>query len=705
MFRLPNLLIVVVFLTIVLPVRVWAQDEVRLDTSRVYELDAVVVTADRSASLLASSTASVSVLRAEEVRRLPGVRGLADALRLSPGFAFLNLDGLGYDPQATVRGFYGGGEAEYVVVLLDGQPLNNVETGQVNWNQIPLSGIASIEVMRGGASSLYGDAAIGGVINVVTAKEAAPSTRWTVAGGTHGSFLGQAAVNGSWNGRAVSIFGDVQRTDGYRDHGERTTGSVGASLDLLSRPDHTLTVSALTHWRGFDDPGPLTTAELTTSRTQGAPFYRFDNTDEQTYRLALDGSTMLRPSAQLSGSVTGEYRSVDVVRTLPLSAEFADTKNRVIDATRLIGSAQLTVESLLSLDDKLILGADASLNRLDTEYYAVVFGDAGVYRDASGQRGDLDTKGEGRRNAVAAFVQYDVRPIPRVRLSLGSRLDVIDDSFEPSAPSQGERSSATHSAFSPKAGINVRYAGSVRHVGHWYANVSRSFKTATLDQLYDQRTIPVPFPPFAISISNSELDPQRGTSVETGIYHRADFAPGRLTGELSLSLYQMDMTDELDFNIETFSYVNIGKSRHRGVEAGAKLYVQDRATIFFNYTLQNVTSRFGGFEGKYVKAIPRDFISAGLNASHASGLGGSFTVNAARRIFLDDANTITLPNYTTADARLAYERRPFTLALDIFNLFDETYSTTGFPDPAGSDVVFFYPAAGRTLRLGLSVTL
>ena len=133
------------------------------------------------------------------------------------------------------------------------------------------------------------------------------------------------------------------------------------------------------------------------------------------------------------------------------------------------------------------------------------------------------------------------------------------------------------------------------------------------------------------------------------------------------ALVGTNFPDELDFSIETFSFVNIGKSRHRGVEAGAKLYVQDRATVFFNYTLQNVTSRFGTFEGNYVKAISRDFISAGLNVSHGSGLGGSFTINAARRIFLDDANTISLPNYTTADARLAYERRPFTLALDVFN--------------------------------------
>ena len=165
------------------------------------------------------------------------------------------------------------------------------------------------------------------------------------------------------------------------------------------------------------------------------------------------------------------------------------------------------------------------------------------------------------------------------------------------------------------------------------------------------------------------------------------------------------MTNELDFSIETFQFVNIGESRHRGVEAGLKVYVREQATVFVNYTLQNVTSRLGDYQGNFVKAVPRDFISAGFSAAHPSGLSLGGTANAARRMFLDDANTITLPNYTTVDARLAYALRSVTVALEAFNLLDETYSTTGFPDPAGSDIIFFYPAAGRTLRLGLSVML
>ena len=58
-----------------------------------------------------------------------------------------------------------------------------------------------------------------------------------------------------------------------------------------------------------------------------------------------------------------------------------------------------------------------------------------------------------------------------------------------------------------------------------WLSASRTFKAPTLDQLFDQRPIPIPFPPFSLTTSNPDLDPQRGTSVEAGIYHDALLGP------------------------------------------------------------------------------------------------------------------------------------------------------------------------------------
>ena len=154
------------------------------DTARPSTLNAVVVTAERARTSIASSVASVTRIAAADLARTPRAT-LADVLRLAPGFAIVDLDGLGFDPQLMVRGFYGGGEAEYVAMLVDGRPVNQLQTGLVAWDVLPpLSSIEALEIVRGSASPLYGDAAIGGVINVITRPGGAtPRLRWDASGG------------------------------------------------------------------------------------------------------------------------------------------------------------------------------------------------------------------------------------------------------------------------------------------------------------------------------------------------------------------------------------------------------------------------------------------------------------------------------------------------------------------------------------------
>jgi outer membrane receptor protein involved in Fe transport len=240
--------------------------------------------------------------------------------------------------------------------------------------------------------------------------------------------------------------------------------------------------------------------------------------------------------------------------------------------------------------------------------------------------------------------------------------------------------------------------------GSFYANVARSFKAPTLDQLHDRRATPVPFPPGSVTISNPELNPQRGTSMEVGAYHRLQSSSGLFAAELTLSAYRMDMTDELDFDLGSFRYVNVGESRHDGIEAGLRLDFGGLLAVTTNVTRQDVTARAGDFSGNQLKAIPRDAVSAGITAVHPAGLSGSLTLVRASGIFLDDANTIELPNYTTVDGRVAWGGfNGVSVFAEAFNLLDETFSSTGFPDPAGSDVVFYHPAAGRTVRIGAEV--
>ena len=122
---------------------------------------------------------------------------------------------------------------------------------------------------------------------------------------------------------------------------------------------------------------------------------------------------------------------------------------------------------------------------------------------------------------------------------------------------------------------------------------------------------------------------------------------------------------------------------------------------FLNYTLQRVTAERGANAGKYLKAIPRTTISGGISVTPVARFDAGVFVSHNRDMFIDDANTLELPDYTRVDARLAYGLRAVELFADVRNVFDTDYSTTGFPDPSGSGAVYYYPAAGRSLEIGL----
>ena len=680
-------------------------------------LEPVTVTAERVPVEQDRAAAAVTVVTAEEIDRQP-VRTLADVLRLTPGFAFLDGDGAGTPAAATVRGFYGGGEAEYVLLLVDGRPINDVEPGVVDWELVPLATVERVEVLRGGASSLWGDAAIGAVVNVVTKEGPAP-VRASVSGGSYETAFGSLSGGGTVAGRDVSAYGSLRRYGGFREHAERTVGLVGGRAELAASARGALAVSTHHSWTSADLPGPVASGA---SRTQSAPFYRFDGADERRHRLALDGRWRASPAVTLDGAVFGGLRSAELTTTLPLSPQFGDTKRRQLDGARLEANAQLTLGTLgrdalrVGVPVRLLTGTTGSLQSLESAYAPVAAGTAADYVAADpAPDAAADVRGGGSRRAVAVYAQAEAEPVPALRLVAGLRLDVLDDRYEPEL-AEAATLETTHMALSPRVGANLRYVASARQVGHAYLQAGGHFKAPTLDQLFDQRTVGVPFPPYAVSLSNVDLSPQRGVSVEAGLTHRARLgrtAFGPATAEATLAVYQIDMEDEIDFSLQDFAYGNIGESRHRGVEAGGAVGV-GAIRMFGTYAYQEATVERGDYAGRYLKAIPRDVWSAGASAARGP-LTASVVARGAGRIWLDDANTIPLDGWAALDARLALAvplgGREAAVVAEAVNLTGAEYATTGFPDASGAEadgggpLVYLYPAAGRQLRLGLRLSL
>ena len=137
-------------------------------------LEQVTVTASRTEQRLGDIPASINVIHAEEIRMSPAVVA-DDVLRAIPTFSlFRRTSSLSSHPTAqgvSLRGIGPSGVSR-TLVLVDGAPFNDPFGGWVYWTRVPLESVDRIEVVDGSSSSLYGNYAMGGVINIVTSRAA-----------------------------------------------------------------------------------------------------------------------------------------------------------------------------------------------------------------------------------------------------------------------------------------------------------------------------------------------------------------------------------------------------------------------------------------------------------------------------------------------------------------------------------------------------
>ncbi len=158
-----------------------------------FALDEYVVTATRTEKNLLKVPAVASVITKEEIQE-KNVTNVKDALKGQSG---LYIDTSMYESGGIqMRGF----DSKNVLVLFDGQPMNNGWNGEVNWESIPVEQIERIEVVRGAASSLYGGRAVGGVINIISKDSIDKKVAGSVAL-TYGS-------NSTWK-KAIDVQGKI----------------------------------------------------------------------------------------------------------------------------------------------------------------------------------------------------------------------------------------------------------------------------------------------------------------------------------------------------------------------------------------------------------------------------------------------------------------------------------------------------------------
>lgn len=159
-------------------------------------LDDITVTAARTPVSTRTATGDITIIDREEIERLSG-SGLTDLLRLQPGIQILTNGSLGNASSIYMRGT----NSDHLVVLVDGIRLNSATAGTTAFENLPLSMIERIEILRGPASSLYGADALGGVIQIFTrrgSQSGKPRFYGSAGAGSYDTYSGNAGFDAAY---------------------------------------------------------------------------------------------------------------------------------------------------------------------------------------------------------------------------------------------------------------------------------------------------------------------------------------------------------------------------------------------------------------------------------------------------------------------------------------------------------------------------
>lgn len=159
----------------------------------------ITVTATRSPAAFGESGRSILVLTREQIERQP-VQSLPELLQLFPAFDARRRGAFGVQADLSVRG----ASFEDVLVLVDGVPMNNPQTGHHNADlPVALASIERVELLAGPGSALYGANASGGVVQILTRRDTPSGAhaearigQHSLAGGSLGADLQRGALRG-----------------------------------------------------------------------------------------------------------------------------------------------------------------------------------------------------------------------------------------------------------------------------------------------------------------------------------------------------------------------------------------------------------------------------------------------------------------------------------------------------------------------------
>ena len=630
-------------------------------------------------------------------------------LALLPGVTVANRTNPSQDTRVSVRGFGARSQfgARSIRILRDGMPLT-LPDGQTPIDYLDLESVGRVEVIRGPAAALYGNAS-GGVIDL---RSAAPPAvplavqvrSWNGAFGVEpwNTAFGVKRYTGLFGGASgpATYLGNIghTQTNGYRRYShQRLTNAFSRVAARIGGSELALVGMGL-DMPLAENPGALTRAQADSAPDQADRFSVQKKARKVVHQvqLGLSDRTPIAGQGELTAQVYGGTRSL----YNPLTFAVVGVDRRQGGA-----GARVTIPwTLGGATNRASAGVDAQwLNDARKNWAncnAVPTANASC-PSVTIERGVLTLNQRELVSSVGPYLRDEV-DVGRLRASAGVRADRVRFEVRDHFLADGRDDSGvrTMNAVSPMLGLAAR----VSPFQSFYATVGSAFETPTTTELGNQAD--------GSAGLNRDLKPQYSTTYEVGTKGVAV-----RSFQYDVSLFDTEVRDELipfevpGGNGRTY-YRNAGRTRRQGIELALSTDlgpVSLAATYALShFRFRDFVNSGAQYGGNAIPGIPEQQGQAAATWH----LPRAFVVAEAigkSRVWVNDANSVAAPGFAVfnlrAGATASFGKPWLSPMIGVQNLFDRHYVGSVAINASGASIAatkFYEPAPGRTWFLGLS---
>jgi iron complex outermembrane recepter protein len=640
-----------------------------------------------------------TVITAEEIAHSPA-QTLQEIIAQTPGVQLTSLFGgvNGAKTSVDLRGF-GAFATSNTLVLINGRRLNDVDMAGVDFSTIPRDSIERIEITRGNSGAvLYGDNAIGGVINIVLKNGVGgpPVAMRAEAGvGSFNQRLANLSATTNYGPWSTSFYGNAIKSDGYRENNALDQRNGVGNLNYTT-PDLKAFLTVTGDDQKLGLPGGRIVSpsqginELVTNRRGAATPFDYGNQQGASATAGFTKTILNGVDLIVDGGVRDKKQQ---------GAFFSPFANSYVDSHLQAWSLtpRLSIKNvMLGLPSSILTGID---------YY-----DATFHQERPEFKGTppIHTYDLSQRT-LAGYWQQTIGLLPTTDFSYGARIqnttlsakDRLNDPpncamfFTCGAQNLPLDSSETQYAL--HIGLEHRF----NNVFSVFGRAARAFRTPNVDERLSSGPAfdPVLFTPIS---GDFKLKTQTSHDVEGGFRIKSGGF------QMQSSIYNMDIENEIHFIPALFFNVNLDPTRRYGSETSASLRVSDSLSLRAGAAYTRAVFREGPFAGNDVPLVSRYTAMGGVTWNiWQNYLVFDATLRAWSERFMDNdqANTQRrIPADATVDLKLSGAYQHFFWSLSVNNLFDAQYYDYAIASSFTPGRFAAYPLPGRTYMVKAGAT-